>query len=109
MNIVSISYIYPRKSNMRRGIFVHQRVKYIMRMGNNVDVITTKDPEDHNFGIIDGINVPRVSATGSIFSGIFFIKNALKKIIDIGKKERIDFIIQDFVGISTIFLAFWQK
>mgnify|MGYP001574496893 FL=1 len=109
MNILFISYIYPRKSNMRRGMFVHQRVKYIMRKGNNVEVITTKGREDPDFEVMDGIKIHRVSAADSIFSGILFIKNALKKIIDIGRTENIDFILQEFVGISTVFIGLLAK
>lgn len=107
MNILLVSYIYPKKSNARRGIFVHQRAKYIARAGHDVSVITTSGPGDSNFGVKDNVRIYRVSETGSIkpLSGLFFIVKTLAKILELSKRNKPDYVVQEFMGISTIFIG----
>lgn len=120
MNIVIISYIYPKKINPSQGIYIHQQAKYLARLGNNVDVITTKSYGDNERESRDNVTIHRVSvhkgACTKEFhkldpksSGFGFIKNSLKKLIELNRKKGIDFIIGQFLGISTITIGVFAK
>lgn len=111
MNIIVVSYTYPRKSNARMGIFVHQRAKYIARAGHNVDVITAGSYDDGNFESRDNVNIYRVSSIDHFkpISGFWFTLRAILKLYNLAKSKKIDFVMQEFVGVSTIFIGIFLK
>jgi phosphatidylinositol alpha-1,6-mannosyltransferase len=111
MNIIVVSYIYPRKNNARRGIFVHQRAKYLAREGHNISVVTTRDSEDKKQEAAEGVSVYRVSRRDIMpqISGFFFTFMTLFQISKLIKQKKTDFVVQEFVGASNIVLGIFLK
>lgn len=113
MNIVVISYIYPKRINPSQGLYIHQQAKYLAKLGHNVDVITTRSHSDKEEETVENVNIHRVSmhigAGKREFhkvdpkpAGFIFLVNSLRKIFELKKEEGIDLIIGQFIGISTI-------
>ena len=111
MNIVEISYIYPKKTNMRRGMFVHQQAKYFVRAGNGVDFITTRSYGDKKEEVMDGVKIHRVSSIDhwKPVAGILFIINAIRELSRLNKEKHIDLVIGQFLGSVTIFVGLYLK
>lgn len=111
MNIIIISYIYPKKINPSQGIFIHQQAKYIAKKGHYVEFITTGSLGDKKKEAHDGINVHRVADVNHprFVAGIMFIFSTLRKILELNRKKKIDLIMGEFVGITTIAVGILAK
>lgn len=111
MNIVEMSYIYPKKINMRRGMFIHQQAKYFVRAGNEADFITTSSYGDRKEETMDGVKVHRVSSMDywKPFAGILFIVNTIRELSRLNKEKNIDLVIGQFLGTVTIAVGIYLK
>ena len=110
IKIAIISPLFPNKKNPVSGIFVRQQSKYIAREGHDVTILTTGTKDDKKEEIIDGVPVYRLSNTNlSPVKSLFFSLKCIKMINYLNKKSRVDVIIQNFVGISTIIIGIASK
>ncbi len=111
MKIVIISYLYPNKLDPTLGIFVRQQSKYLAREGHEIHILTTGSLKDKKKELIDGTTVNRlISIDTMILSrGLSFSLRCIKKIISLNKKSNLDFVMQNFVGISTILIGLTAK
>jgi glycosyltransferase involved in cell wall biosynthesis len=111
MNILKISYIYPKKINPSQGIFVHQQAKYLVKAGNNVDIITTRSKGDKKYEVWDNVKIHRVASIDHIkfVAGFLFIFGTIIKFLEINKKTNINLVIGEFLGSVTIVIGLLLK
>jgi len=102
MKICILSPIYPKNSDKRLGIFVHEQAKYIARLNHEVHVIAKGDVADKEFEVREGVNVHRICLQGkSIISNFVFAVLTLNKLITLNRELDFDVIHSHFVGALT--------
>ncbi len=102
MKICILSPIYPKNSDKRLGIFVHEQAKYIAKLNHEVHVIARGDVTDKEFEVKEGVNVHKIRLQGnSIISQLSFAILMLNKLIILNRKIDFDVIHSHFVGLLT--------
>ncbi|MBI3034754.1 glycosyltransferase family 4 protein [Candidatus Woesearchaeota archaeon] len=98
MNILIVSYIYPNKSDLRLGLFVHEQAKELVRQGHKVFVLTAS-PDSDEKEVFENVVVYRIKAP-NLLSGALFNFKAFSRIIKLTGK--IDIIHLHFVGLNSV-------
>lgn len=111
MKIAILSYIYPNKTNPSLGLFIHQQAKYIAKEGHDVNVIVMRTKNDKLKEYIDGVEINKVANINSqkLISGFLFLIKSLKKLYQLNKKEKLDLVIENFLGVNTIIIGLFLR
>jgi len=104
MNIIIISYIYPKKENPSQGIFIHALARYMVKEGNSVEIITTRSYGDKKFETWDNVKSHRVASINHPkgIAGLLFIIGTIVALLRLSRKKKVDLVLGGFLGSSTI-------